>query len=272
MTGRKIALTLEGPDKNDNHLELGVFAEKVKQFLDFLKSSVKDSGADGVVFHVVHLSHSSPATIECKPTGNGLPASQAFDAIGNTLNSVEKENTRNLSNPVLSAMEQLARLNPENVTRVEIHAVGEDHEDLRVYKLDDRFREKLGNARRLEERVISTIDGNLEQINIHNNVNTFRIYPSLPGASAVICKFPQELLERVQNALGSFVSVSGECFRRPDSAFPYRIHVREMERLPPPETLPALSDLFGMAPSMPGEKPSERVVREIRDNWSKDVQ
>ena len=85
-------------------------------------------------------------------------------------------------------------------------------------KLDDRFREKLGNARRLEEKVTSTIDGKLEQINIHNNANTFRIYPSLPGASSVNCKFPQELLEHVQGALGSFVSVSGECFYRPDYA------------------------------------------------------
>lgn len=272
MTRRKIALTLEGPGKNNHHLELSVFAEKVRQFLDFLKSSVKDSDANGVVFHVVDLSHSSPATIECEPIGKGLLPFNAFDAIGNTLNAVEKENTRNLSNPVLSAMEQLASLNPENVTRATIHAIGEDDGDLRVYQLDDRFREKLGNARRLEEMVISTIDGKLEQINIHNNANTFRIYPSLPLASSISCKFPQELLEHVQNALGSFVSVSGECVRRPDSAFPYKIHVREMERLPPTKALPTLSGLFGIAPSLPGEKPSERVVREIRDKWGRDVQ
>jgi len=272
MTRQKIILSLEGPDKNDNHLELSVFAEKVRHFLDFLKSNVKDNDADGVVFHVVHLSHSSPATIECEPIGKGLLPTNAFNAIGTSLNFVEEENTRNLSNAVLSAMEQLAILNPENVTRAEINAVGEDDGDIRVYKLDDRFREKLNNARRLEEMVISTIDGKLEQINIHNNANTFRIYPSLPVASSVSCKFPQELLEHVQGALGSFVSVSGECFYRPDSAFPYKINVREMEVLPPTEELPTLSGLFGIAPNATGDKTSEQFVREMRDKWGTDLQ
>lgn len=271
MPRQKITLTLEGPDKNDNHLELSVFAEKVRHFLDFLKSNVKDNDADGVVFHVVHLSHSSPATIECEPIGKGLLPTNAFNAIGTSLNFVEEENTRNLSNAILSTMEQLASLNPENVTRAEINAVGEDDGDIRVYKLDDRFREKLSSARRLEARVISTIDGKLEQINIHNNANTFRIYPSLPGASSVGCKFTQELLEHVQGALGSFVSVSGECFYRPDSAFPYKINVQAMEVLPPTEELPALSGLFGIAPGTAGDKTSEQFVREIRDKWGKDV-
>ena len=153
-----------------------------------------------------------------------------------------------------------------------IRDVRGDDEDMRVYKLDDRFREKLGNARRLEEKVISTIDGKLEQINIHNNANTFRIYPSLPIASSVNCKFPQELLEHVQGALGSFVSVSGECFYRPDSAFPYKINVREMRVLPPSSELPSLSELRGIAPEATGGKSSEQFIRDIRDEWGKDVQ
>lgn len=270
MIRRKITLRLEGSAKNDNHLELSVFAEKVRHFLDFLKSGVKDSDADGVVFHVVHLSHSSPATIECEPIGKGLLPSHAFHAIENNLNFVEEENTRDLSNSVLSTMEQLASFHPESVIRAEINAIGENDGDIRVYKLDDQFREKLGNARRLEERVISTIDGKLEQINIHNNANTFRIYPSLPVASSVSCKFPQELLEHVQGALGSFVSVSGECFYRPDAPFPYKIKVQEMRVLPPSSELPSLSELRGIAPEATGGKSSEQFVRELRDNWGKD--
>ena len=55
MPRRKITLTLEGPDKNDNHLELSVFAEKVRHFLDFLKSNVKDNDADGVVYSTLSI-------------------------------------------------------------------------------------------------------------------------------------------------------------------------------------------------------------------------
>ena len=141
---------------------------------------------------------------------------------------------------------------------------------MRVCKLDDRFREKLGNARRLEEKMIGTIDGKLEQINIHNNANTFRIYPSLPAASSISCKFSQELLEHVQGALGYFVSVSGECFYRPDAPFPYKIKVQEMRVLPPSSALPSLIELRGIAPEATGGKSSEQFVRELRDGWGKD--
>ena len=118
----------------------------------------------------------------------------------------------------------------------------------------------------------STIDGKLEQINIHDNANTFRIYPALPVATSVNCKFPKALIKRVQGALGSFVSVSGECFYHPDAPFPYKINVQEMAVLPPAKELPTLSDLYGIAPSTAGNKTSEEFVREMRDTWDKDLQ
>ena len=112
---------MEGPDENNGHLELSVFVEKVRHFLDMLNRSVKESVDEAIVFHVVHLS--------------------------------------------------------------------------------------------------STIDGRLEQINIHNNVNTFRIYASSPASYSVNCGFPPNLLETVQSSPGAFVSVSGECLCRPAAPF-----------------------------------------------------
>ena len=149
MSRQKIIFKLEGPDKNDKHLELSVFVEQVRHFLEFLKSSVKESGLDGVVFHVVHLSHSSPATIECEPIGKGLLPYNAANTIKNNLDLVAEENTRKLSNTALSVMEQLASLDPENVARAEIDVIAGNNGDIGVYKLDDQFRKKLGNARRL---------------------------------------------------------------------------------------------------------------------------
>ena len=113
---------------------------------------------------------------------------------------------------------------------------------------------------------------NLKRINIHNNTNTFRIYTSLPAFSSVNCEFPPNLLERVQNSLGFFVSVSGECFYRPEAPFPYKMNVQEMEVLPPTEELPTLSDLYGIAPGATGSKSSEQFVRELRDRWDEDNQ
>lgn len=279
MAREKIALTLEGPDENNGHLELSVFAEKIRHFLDLLNRSVKEISQERVVFRVVHLSHSSPVTIACEPVGREAEAASARDmevtsvainVIGRNMLCVEEEKTHHLSHPVLSAMERLAKFRPTKIARAEVRILGSDAEDKRIYKLDDRFKEHLSDARRIEERVVSTIDGRLERINIHNNANTFGIYPTLPMVSPVRCTFPQELLEQVLDALGSFVSVSGECFYRPEAPFPYKMNVHDMTVLPPPESLPSLSDLHGIAPSAPGSKSSEQFVRELRDRWDGD--
>ena len=306
MTDRKkIVFKIEGTEKASGHLELSVFVGKIRQFLDFLKISAKDSGADDTVFQVVKLSHSSPVTIECEPIGKNA-AVAFFDSVRKNLNL---EETHNLSDPALSSMEKLADFNPQKIAWAEIQVIGDDIKDKHVYQLDDRFRKTLraarGNeeaeiqvigddikdkhvyqlkdkhfdqlddhfrktlraARSNEEKVISTIDGKLEQINIHNHANTFRIYPALSHLPSVACKFPDHLLDVVQNALGKFVSVWGECSYRPSAAFPHKIDVREMKILPPSKDLPTLSDLRGIAPGATGDKSSEQFVRELRDKW-----
>ncbi len=286
MTGRparprataKIGLQIEGPKERGSHLELSVFVKKIGQFLEFLKSVAKEEGADGVVFRVVNLSHTSPATVECVPEGTDASTATAIlGKAGESLGSVEERKPGHLSVSVLSSMEDLARCQPSQVARVRVQTVAEG-KSKRVYKLDDRFRANLSEARSagdasyVHEREISTMDGKLERINIHGSKNTFRIYPNLPRARYVDCDFPENLLEVVQGALGRYVSVWGECFYKPDAPFPYRMEVREMEVLPPSEELPSLSDLRGIAPDATGSLSAAEFVRKSRDAWDKGVQ
>ncbi len=274
MAEQKIAFILEGPEANGNHLELSVFAEKVGQFLDTLKSRVKDSDKR-VTFHVVKLSHSSPATIVCETRFSDtrrLVDNATFSHINKIFDSVQKCEGRGLSDDSLSALEKLAKLSPDKVARAEIRTIGGVREEPAIYKLDDRFNEKLRRVRSDERTVINTIDGKLEQINIHNGANTFKIYASLPAVFSVRCKFPQDLLGKVQNSLGKFVSVSGECWYRPEAPFPYKIDVREMSVLPPSERLPSLEDLYGVAPEATGDKTTEEFVKESRNAWNKGPQ
>ena len=279
MGSQRIIFSIEGPKENNSHLELSVFAEKIGHFLALLNENARESSEEGVEFHITHLSHSSPATIECETVtreiGNAgvkeCIATNAFEALDKNLNYIKEGNTNKLSPPVLSTMERLSKFNPTKVARAELQLVRGDGRGKTVYRLDDRFKEQLSNARYKEERVISTIDGKLEQINIHNRANTFRIYPSLPPASHISCEFPQELLEKVQSSLGYFVSVSGECLYRPDAVFPYKIIVQEMAVLPPAEELPHMKDLFGLASGCTNGKSSEQFVREMRDKWSRDA-
>ncbi len=270
MVKRTIVLTIEGPDGNNGHVELSVFAKKIEHFLGVLNKSVKERGQEGIVFQVIRLSHSSPVTIECEPISRERqPSAIAVDAIDKNMSCVMEEKTRTLSHSVLSALEELANFQPGKIARAEVRILRNGDEGTRTYTLDDRFRDHLNSARRIEEQLISTIDGRLEQINIHDRIKVFRIYPSMPDSSSIKCIFPPSLLERVQNALGSFVSVSGACFYRPDAPLPYKVSVQDMEVLPPADQLPTLSDLHGIAPGATDETSSEQFVRELRDRWGK---
>lgn len=272
MAGKnRLIFTIEGPAQYNHHLELAVFVEKTKQFHKLLKKSAKENGVTGDVFHIINLSHSSPATMECEPMGENISSAvTAFDSVTNNLNLVEEEKPDKLSHEILSGMEELARYDSKKIALMEIQTIEED-KDKKIYKLDDRFREIIAKARDAEEKVVSTLDGKLEEINIHGGTKSFKIYSSLPHRSPVTCKFPDNFLGTVQSALGCFVSVSGECFYRPGEAVPYKIHIRDMEVLPPGEELPSLSDLRGIAPEATGGKSSEQFVRESRDKWHKEI-
>lgn len=274
MTSKnRLVFTMEGLEQNDHHLDLSVFIEKTRQFLAVLNNSAEKSGKKGTVFRVVDLSHSSPATIACAPIDvNNTFDSVVFEHVMKDLdNTANDEKVDYLSNAVLSSMEKLADIDPKKITRAEIYAVADGDKGEGVYILDDRLRDVLVKARNVEEKVISSIDGKLEEINIHNEANTFKIYSSLPRTPPVACKFEKDLLETAQGALGRFVSVWGECTYRPDQAFPYKIDVQEMEVFPPSEELPSLRDLYGIAPNMTGGKTPEQFVREIRDEWSNET-
>lgn len=272
MTSKnKLILKIEGPERNGRHLELSVFVEKARQFDAFLKASAKDIGADGAVFDVVALSHSSPALICCVPASRSIgdiPPSAIVNCVKEKLDLAQEKQTRKFSHPVLDSLEKLVNHNPKKIHTIEIQAVDGDDDNAKRYQLDEEFKQNLRDARSRESRDISTVDGKLEQINIHKNANTFKIYTF---ASPVICKFPKNLLSSVQGALGRFVSVSGECHYRPDADFPYKINVQEMEVLPPTEELPSLFDIRGIAPGATGGKSSEQFVRELREEWDRDI-
>ncbi len=273
MTSKnRLILKIEGPERSGHHLDLSVFAEKTRQFLNFLKISAKDSGQDRATFHIVNISHSSPITLECTPADQGVGVetpSVIFESIRKNLDLTQNRQTRDLSHPVLDSLEKLTNYKPGKIKQIEILTIADDADSEKVYRLNEEFKENLRDARSKEDRVTNTLDGKLEQINIHNNANTFKIYTA---TSSVACKFPKNLLENVQGALGNFVSVWGECLYRPNIAFPYKINVRGMEILPPAKDLPSLSDLRGIAPDATQGKSSEQFVRELRDEWDRDSQ
>ena len=269
----RLVLKIEGPGRNDHHLDLSVFADKTRQFLRLLKSNAQEIDAKDMVFPMVSLSHSSPVTMECVPQSRHPMFAEADDAryiknFAQNLSYVRENEAHRLSNLTLSCLEKLAKVDAGKIASSEIQIINDELVAPHVYELDSRFQENLANAHKAGETVVSTIDGRLERINIHG-ANTFTIYSSLPNKPAVACKFRKELLKNVQGALGNFVSVWGKCFYRSDTMFPYKIDVQGMEVLPPSGELPSLNDLRGIAPDATRGESSEQFVRKLRDQWDK---
>lgn len=229
-----------------------VFVWKLKEFNDFLTDSAKAIGERGIVFHITGLSHSSPASISCRPRGKDEASTTAaiLACINENLGAAAEGQTHNIPDKVLSSIECLAHPDPRKIVRAQVQFVVDGEQAESVYRFDDRFIERLGAAHDNEEEAIDTIDGKLEQVNIHNDANTFKIYAFI---SPVLCQFPQNLLNEVRGALESFVSVSGECAYRPHEAFLYK-------------------DLRGIAPGATGDKTPEQFVRALRDEWDKEAQ
>ena len=270
MTVDRIILKIEGPEANRRHVELPVFLEKVRNFYRMLTANIKSDERKGIALNVVQLSHSSPAIVGCQPTVNGQPYTPLIRNIGETLYAVKEGRLDQLNDDFLSAMEKLAKDEPKKIMSSEIQITGTNQEDWHVCRLDDEFRAKLVQARSEEHIEISTIDGVLEEINIHSNPHTFKIYDASFASVTIRCQFPKELVGDVQSALGCGVFVSGEFFYRPNAKIPYKIDVQEIEVLPRSDDLPSFSDLRGIAPNVTGNKAPEDFVRELRNQWDKD--
>jgi len=271
----RISLELMGLDENDGHLDLVVFSQKIRDLHKLIKVNVEEYASkqgipsDQIAIRVVNLQHNSPAQVVCEAVCTSGPHKAPFEELVNTLKSVRSGNTGNISYEYVSALRNLALGRASEIHHAELEI--NNGEDKNSYKLsfDHDFVKEVEKVERLintEEIILSTVDGKLEQINLHNNTNTFKIYDTVLGYS-IECKFPENLREEAVKAIDKSVSVFGECKYRMRDNFPHHIKVQEMEILPNPSELPSLGDLRGIAPNITGGKSPEEFVRELREEW-----
>lgn len=270
MPASKVVYEVEGPDENNNHLDLSDLYKKIGEVRKLLNSVSVTENKEGrkVSWRVVSLSHSSPVRMEFQPSLENKTYPPPVQRFKDCLHKVREDKTEDISNDFLEALEALTKPEPKKIRRAQIQTTGETTEDEYVCELNEELEEKLMRARSEEYVQIDTVDGKLEMINVHGK-HTFRIYTWAPANAVIRCGFPPELTEQVKNALKKWVSVTGESHSRPNSVVPYRMDVHEIEVMPEPEELPSLRDLYGIAPNATGDKSPEEFVRKLRDEWGK---
>tara|TARA_R110000868_G_scaffold122877_2_gene325769 strand:+ start:5921 stop:6721 length:801 start_codon:yes stop_codon:yes gene_type:complete len=80
-------------------------------------------------------------------------------------------------------------------------------------------------------------EGSLDEVNLHNEAHTFRLYPAVTRRW-ITCEFEPHQEALVRSLLQKKVSVSGDALYRPKEMLPHRIRVKQIDDLEAGEKTP----------------------------------
>jgi len=262
----RITLIIEGLPEDEGRVRLGVFMAELQNLsatITKLDREVSD-GKQATVFRIVELSYRSPIRVVIEPqplpnrpyVGPAILASleRVTTALANGddlagLDADLLEDIRGLTRPVGKAIKSAALVFRD-----------------KTFELTQTVGSKVDHALAVDEECEGSIEGMLEQINLHQGANIFYIYPEV-GPRKVTCKFPTKLHDDAIAAVGRRVEIFGTLHYRLGASFTHQVAVSQIEIFPPDSELPDWDDLRGRAPDATGTLSSEAFVRELRDGW-----
>lgn len=153
----------------------------------------------------------------------------------------------------------LARLLERNGAQV-FRAI--DVDDERTAEITRRTSVNAAQLMAPKHRSIGSVTGRLEMISVRRGPR-FSVYEALTRR-AVNCRFKEEMLELVKDALGRRVIASG-IIHYNYKGEPIRVELEDLRILPREEELPSPDEILGMAPDFTGDSTTEEFIRRIRD-------
>lgn len=277
MANRRITIQIKGDPSDNDGLRFYDFIsqlEAIRNSLSRLETEIAEPGSTPIQYKVVDLTHQSPATVvlEVVPPRKGrdvtaLVADRFIERIKyiksgvlpTNIDSDMLEPFRRIGPPILRPQKKEPA--KRHLSLVSI-ATESDRVDV-TESLEPEIEKIVGP----DEFEYGTISGDLELINIHADVNTFRIYPVV-GPKKVDCHFKKDNLQKAISGIGRYVEVRGELRYKQRDKFPYAVNATEIEVFPEEQDLPSILDLRGIAPKATGDLTSEEFVRRLRDaSW-----
>jgi hypothetical protein len=258
----RITLILEGVPEAEGRIRFNTFLGELHKLSAVLARVSRESTDGKTVFNVEELSYNSPMRVVVAPApGSEQVAAlilKKFETVaeavtaGANLDSFDAElldDIKGLAKPVGTHLKYATLLINDS-----------------QFELTDDVIKRVDIALEVDEECIGSIEGQLEQINIHGGANTFHVYPDV-GPRRVSCHFPNALLDDAIFAVGRRVEVSGLLKYRRGASFAHAINVTGIDAFPPDDELPTWEDIRGRAPDATGELSSEAFVRELRNGW-----
>ena len=262
----RIELIVEGLPEDEGQVRLGVFVAQLQSLSSALTRMDRDSndGKAGSVYQIASLSFNSPLRVVLEPRPvrgqmfTGRFVVERFENVAHAL--VSGEVLDGFDADLLEDIRALARPVGKSIKNATVLFNGS------VLELNQGIAERVEKALAIEDECDGSVEGMLEQINIHQGANTFHIYPEI-GPKKVTCHFPGSLFEDAVSSVGRRVEVFGVLKYRAAAPFPHQIAVKTLEPFPLEIDLPDWDDLRGRAPEATGTLSSEAFVRELRDAW-----
>ena len=262
----RITLIIEGLPEDEGRVRFAAFMTQLQNLSATLAKLDREAndGKATTYFEIAELSYSSPIRIALEP--RHIPKQRYSGAIlveslGRVTHALESGgDVTRLDSDLLDDLRGLAKPVGRTVKYAALQFSGQ------TFELSEQIVAKLDKALAVDEECDGSLDGMLEQINVHQGANTFHIYPAI-GPRKVTCHFPSRLHDDAVAAVGKKVEVFGTLRYRLGSDFPHQIAVSRIDEFSPDFELPDWDDLRGRAPNATGDLSSEDFVREMRDAW-----
>lgn len=262
----RITLIVEGLPEDGGRVRFAAFLSQLQSLSATINKLDRDAnqGKQASYFRIAELSYDSPARVVLEAQSlarqpyTGHLIVESFGRVADAITA--GEDLSGIDADLLEVIRGIAR--PVGTKVKSATLVVNDHR----LDLTENAARHVDNALAIDEECEGSIEGMLEQINIHLGANTFHIYPEI-GPRKVTCKFPAKRYDDAVSAVGKRVEVFGTLHYRTGAVFPHQIAVTEIEAFPPESELPDWDDLRGRAPDATNGHPTEVFVREMRDGW-----
>jgi hypothetical protein len=262
----RITLVIEGLPEDNGRVRFPVFLAELQSLNATINRLDREAnaGKQATNFRIAELSYSSPIRVVLEPQRmRGEP--ETIHAVIQSLNRIAAAfvsggDLDEIDADLLDGIRSMAAPVGKEVRNATL--LFDDNQ----IDLTPQIASRVTTALAVAEECDGSIEGMLEQINIHLGANTFHIYPEV-GPRKVSCRFPRLLYDDAVSAVGRRVEVSGTLRYRARATFPHEIAVARIEAYPPEQDLPDWEDLRGRAPDATGGLSSEAFVRELRDGW-----
>jgi hypothetical protein len=215
-------------------------------------------------FRIAELSYGTPARVDLEPHATGREPCTGHIII-ERLERVREAfaNGTDLDEIDADLLADIGRLAKPVGTLVKSAALRFNGAEL---ELTQTVAQRVERALQVADECEGSFEGMLERINIHLGADIFYIYLAV-GPRHIACKFPSRLYDDAVSAVGRHVEVRGTLRYRARATFPHEIAVAEIDIYQPDSELPNWEDLRGRAPDATDGLPSEKFVRELRDDW-----